>query len=58
MAVNVALMQAVNSKILTVSFMLLNLPYLLLWPLFGDRQGRHLQEAGKLRLYHCLMALS
>lgn len=60
MAINVALMYAVNTHILTVmlSFMLLNLPCILLWALMGDRLGRHLQVAWKLRLFNSLMALS
>ncbi|CCG85486.1 LysE family translocator [Erwinia piriflorinigrans] len=60
MAINIALIYAVNSHILTVmlSFMLLNLPCILLWALMGDRLGRHLQVAWKLRLFNSLMALS
>lgn len=60
MAINVALMYAMNTHILTVmlSFMLLNLPCILLWALMGDRLGRHLQVAWKLRLFNSLMALS
>lgn len=60
MAINVALIYAANSNILTLmlGFMLLNLPCILLWALMGDRMGRHLQVAWKLRLFNSLMALS
>lgn len=60
MAINVALMYTVNSTILTVmlSFMVLNLPCILVWALMGDRLGKHLQVAWKLQLFNSLMALS
>ncbi|KQN63322.1 MULTISPECIES: LysE family translocator [unclassified Erwinia] len=60
MATNVALMYTVNSTILTVmlSFMLLNLPCILIWAALGDRLGRHLQVAWKLQLFNGLMAFS
>lgn len=60
MAINVALMYTVNSTILTVmlSFMVLNLPCILIWAMMGDRLGKHLQVAWKLQLFNTLMALS
>lgn len=60
MATNVALMYTVNSTILTVmlSFMLLNLPCILIWAALGDRLGKHLQVAWKLQLFNGLMAFS
>lgn len=60
MAINVALMYTVNSTILTVvlSFMVLNLPCILIWAMMGDRLGKHLQVAWKLQLFNSLMALS
>ncbi|QUG77649.1 LysE family translocator [Erwinia sp. E602] len=60
MATNVALMYTVNNTILTVmlSFMLLNLPCILIWAALGDRLGRHLQVAWKLQLFNGLMAFS
>ncbi|WP_455820492.1 LysE family translocator [Pseudomonas cerasi] len=60
MAINVALMYTVNSNILTVmlSFMVLNLPCILIWAMMGDRLGKHLQVAWKLQLFNSLMALS
>ena len=60
MAINVALMYTVNSTILTVmlSFMVLNLPCILIWAMMGDRLGKHLQVAWKLQLFNPLMALS
>jgi len=60
MAINVALMYTVNSTILTVmlSFMVLNLPCILIWAMMGDRLGKHLQVAWKLQLFNGVMALS
>lgn len=60
MATNVALMYTVNSTILTVmlSFMVLNLPCILIWAMMGDRLGKHLQVAWKLQLFNGVMALS
>lgn len=60
MAINVALMYTVNSTILTVmlSFMVLNLPCILVWAMMGDRLGKHLQVAWKLQLFNSVMALS
>jgi len=53
-------MYTVNSTILTVmlSFMVLNLPCILIWAMMGDRLGKHLQVAWKLQLFNTLMALS
>lgn len=60
MATNVALMYTADSGILVVmvGFMVLNLPCILIWAALGDRLGRHLQEAWKLRLFNTVMALS
>lgn len=60
MAANVALMYTADSGILMVmvGFMVLNLPCILIWAALGDRLGRHLQEAWKLRLFNTVMALS
>lgn len=60
MATNVALMYTADSGILMVmaGFMVLNLPCILIWAALGDRLGRHLQEAWKLRLFNTVMALS
>lgn len=60
MATNVALMYTADSGILIVmaGFMVLNLPCILIWAALGDRLGRHLQEAWKLRLFNTVMALS
>ena len=60
MATNVALMYTASSGILTVmiGFMALNLPCILVWAAMGDRLGKHLQTAWKLRLFNAVMALS
>ena len=60
MASNVALLYSANSHILLVmaSFMLLNLPCILLWAALGDRLRGHLQIAWKCQLFNSLMALS
>lgn len=59
MATNVALMYTANSGIVTVmfGFMALNLPCILLWAAMGDRLGKHLQVAWKLRTFNGVMAL-
>lgn len=60
MATNVALMYTASSGILTVmiGFMALNLPCILIWAAMGDRLGKHLQVAWKLRVFNTVMALS
>ncbi len=60
MATNVALMYTANSGILAVmiGFMALNLPCILVWAALGDRLGKHLQVAWKLRLFNTIMGLS
>lgn len=60
MATNVALMYTANSGILVVmiGFMALNLPCILVWAALGDRLGKHLQVAWKLRLFNTIMGLS
>jgi threonine/homoserine/homoserine lactone efflux protein len=60
MATNVALMYTASSGIVTVmfGFMALNLPCILIWAAMGDRLGKHLQVAWKLRAFNGVMALS
>ncbi|MBE5682254.1 LysE family translocator [Pantoea agglomerans] len=60
MATNVALLYSASSGVLTVmiGFMLLNLPWILIWAALGDRLRSHLQIAWKRQLFNSLMALS
>ncbi len=60
MASNVALLYASSSAIwaVTVGFMALNLPCILLWAVLGDRLGKHLQVRWKLKCFNGVMALS
>ncbi|MFC3396481.1 LysE family translocator [Brenneria rubrifaciens] len=60
MASNVALLYTASSGVftVTVALMALNLPCILVWAALGDRIGKHLQEAWKLRLFNTVMALS
>ncbi|MEY8772917.1 LysE family translocator [Erwinia sp. ACCC 02193] len=60
MATNVALIYSASSGILPImsGFAALNLPCILVWAMMGDRLGRHLQVAWKLRAFNSAMALS
>ncbi|RRZ87792.1 LysE family translocator [Erwinia sp. 198] len=60
MATNVALIYSASSGILPImsGFAALNLPCILVWAMMGDRLGRHLQVAWKLRAFNSVMALS
>lgn len=60
MASNVALLYAANSPVLMImlSFMITNLPCILVWAMLGDRLGQHLQVDWKRRLFNSIMALS
>ncbi|WP_034918485.1 LysE family translocator [Erwinia sp. 9145] len=60
MTCNVMLVYTASSSVVTVvaGFALLNLPCILLWAAAGNRLGKHLQVAWKLRLFNSVMALS
>lgn len=60
MATNVALIYSASSSIVPMmsGFALLNLPCILVWAVMGDRLGRHLQVAWKLKAFNSVMALS
>ncbi|MFJ5472299.1 LysE family translocator [Pectobacterium carotovorum] len=60
MSSNIALLYAASGGLFTtvVAFMALNLPCILVWALLGDRIGKHLQEAWKLKAFNGIMALS
>lgn len=59
-AINVALLYSAHSSVMVLmfSFMVMNLPCILLWAVLGDRLGRHLQVAWKRQLFNSIMALA
>ncbi|MEI2267525.1 LysE family translocator [Erwinia sp. CGal63] len=60
MATNVALIYSASSGIVPMmtGFVVLNLPCILIWAVMGDRLGKHLQVAWKLKAFNSVMALS
>ena len=60
MASNVALLYAADSPVMVImlSFMMMNLPCILVWAALGDRLGQHLQVNWKRQLFNSEMALS
>ncbi len=60
LATNVALMYTASSGIpvVIIGFMAMNLPCTLIWAAVGDRLGKHLQVAWKLKLFNAVMAVS
>lgn len=60
MATNVALIYSASSGIVPMmsGFVALNLPCILIWAVMGDRLGKHLQVAWKLKAFNSVMALS
>jgi len=60
MAINVALIYSASSGLVPVmsGFAALNLPCILVWAMMGDRLGKHLQVAWKLKAFNSVMALS
>lgn len=60
LATNVALMYTASSGIpvVIIGFMAMNLPCTLIWAAVGDRLGKHLQVAWKLKLFNAVMAIS
>lgn len=60
MATNVALIYSASSGIVPMmsGFVALNLPCILIWAVMGDRLGKHLQVAWKLKAFNSIMALS